>query len=101
DSEEGVRYSMSQWYPKMAEYDYQGWHANPYIGREFHGIWGDFDVKITIDSAYTLGGTGYLQNPQEIGHGYQKPGSVVKRPKGNKLTWHFKAPNVHDFMWGA
>lgn len=101
DSEEGVRYSMSQWYPKMAEYDYQGWHANPYIGREFHGIWGDFDVKITIDSAYTVGGTGYLQNPQEIGHGYQKQGTAVKRPKGDKLIWHFKAPNVHDFMWAA
>ncbi|HAZ23883.1 MAG TPA: peptidase M1, partial [Algoriphagus sp.] len=39
DSEEGVRYSMSQWYPKMANYDEQGWHANPYIGREFYGIW--------------------------------------------------------------
>ena len=22
-------------------------------------------------------------------------------PKGNKIRWHFKAPNVHDFMWAA
>ena len=29
DNKEGIRYSMTQWYPKMAEYDYQGWHANP------------------------------------------------------------------------
>jgi hypothetical protein len=101
DSDEGIDYSMSQWYPKMSEYDYQGWHANPYIGREFHGIWGDFDVKITIDSSYVLGGTGYLQNPQEIGHGYEDEGMVVNRPNSQKLTWHFKAPNVHDFMWGA
>ncbi len=101
DSAEGVRYSMSQWYPKMCEYDYEGWHPNPYIGREFYGIWGDFDVKITIDSAYLVGGTGYLQNPQEIGHGYEKPGSKVRRKKGDKLTWHFKAPDVHDFMWAA
>ncbi len=48
DNEEGVRYSMAQWYPKMANYDEQGWHANPYIGREFYGIWGDYDVKITL-----------------------------------------------------
>src|SRR5690606_22910845 len=41
DSKEGVRYSMSQWYPKMANYDQQGWHAQPYIGREFYGIFGD------------------------------------------------------------
>lgn len=101
DSEEGVRYSMSQWYPKLANYDEQGWHANPYIGREFYGIWGDFDVKITIDKEYTIGGTGYLQNPNEIGHGYQDEGVTVPEPTGETLTWHFKAPMVHDFMWGA
>ncbi|WP_297335003.1 M1 family metallopeptidase [Algoriphagus sp.] len=101
DSEEGVRYSMSQWYPKLANYDEQGWHANPYIGREFYGIWGDFDVKITIDKNYTIGGTGYLQNPNEIGHGYQDAGVTVPEASGETLTWHFKAPKVHDFMWGA
>jgi hypothetical protein len=58
NSEEGVALSMSQWYPKMAEYDFEGWHADPYIGREFHGVWGNFDVKITIDKNYTIGGTG-------------------------------------------
>ena len=101
DSEEGVRYSMSQWYPKMANYDEQGWHANPYIAREFYGIWGDFDVKITIDKTYTIGGTGYLQNPNQIGHGYQDEGVKVPEPKGKTLTWHFVAPQVHDFMWAA
>ncbi len=101
NSSEGVALSMSQWYPKMAEYDFEGWHADPYIAREFHGVWGGYDVKITIDKDYTLGGTGYLQNPQEIGHGYQAPGSKVKKQKGANLTWHFKAPMVHDFMWAA
>ena len=102
NSEEGVALSMTQWYPKMAEFDFEGWHADPYIGREFHGVWGDFDVKITIDKSYTIGGTGYLQNPNEIGHGYQAEGVEVKIPKKQKtLTWHFVAPNVHDFAWGA
>ncbi|EAZ83178.1 M1 family metallopeptidase [Algoriphagus machipongonensis] len=101
DSAEGVRYSMSQWYPKMANYDEQGWHSNPYIGREFYGIWGDFDVKITIDKTYTLGGTGYLQNANEIGHGYEDEGVKVPQASGETLTWHFKAPKVHDFMWAA
>jgi hypothetical protein len=50
DNKEGIRYSMTQWYPKMVEYDKEGWHANPYVGREFHGVWGSFDVKITIAS---------------------------------------------------
>lgn len=101
DNAEGIRYSMSQWYPKMAAYDSRGWHANPYIGREFYGNFGDFDVKITIDKSYTLGGTGYLRNANEIGHGYEDAGVKVPAPKGNTLTWHFYAPGVHDFVWAA
>lgn len=96
-----VRYSMSQWYPKMCEYDYEGWHPTPYVGREFYGIWGDFDVSITIDKNYILGGSGYLQNPNQIGYGYETPGATVSRPATPKLTWRFIAPNVHDFMWAA
>ncbi len=101
NNKEGVALSMSQWYPKLAEYDFEGWHADPYIAREFHGVWGDFDVKLTIDKDYVVGGTGYLQNPQEIGHGYEAAGTKVKKAKGKTLTWHFKAPRVHDFMWAA
>jgi len=101
NNKEGVALSMSQWYPKLAEYDFEGWHADPYIAREFHGVWGDFDVKLTIDKDYIVGGTGYLQNPQQIGHGYEATGTKVKKAKGKTLTWHFKAPMVHDFMWAA
>lgn len=102
NNKEGIALSMSQWYPKMAEFDFEGWHANPYISREFHGVWGNFDVKITIDKNYILGGTGYLQNPNEIGYNYQDEGVKVVIPKKQKtLTWHFKAPMVHDFTWAA
>lgn len=102
NNSEGVALSMSQWYPKIAEFDFEGWHANPYIAREFHGVWGNFDVKITIDKEYVLGGSGYLQNPNEIGHGYQENGVEVKYPRKTKnLTWHFIAPMVHDFAWAA
>lgn len=102
NNKEGVEFSMAQWYPKIAEFDFEGWHADPYIAREFHGVWGNFDVKITIDKEYTLGGSGYLQNPNKIGHGYQDTGVLVKYPKDTKtLTWHFVAPNVHDFTFAA
>ena len=101
NNEDGVALSMAQWYPKMAEYDFEGWHADPYIGREFHGVWGDFDVTINIDKKYTVGGTGYLQNPQEIGHGYEDTSKKLEIQKGNTLSWHFVAPNVHDFTWAA
>lgn len=100
NSREGIAYSMTQWYPKLAEYDFQGWHAYQYVAREFHGVWGDFDVKITIDPSFVIGGTGKLQNPDKIGHGYEKTGSKVSRPAG-ELTWHFVAKNVIDFAWAA
>jgi hypothetical protein len=90
---EGVAYSMTQWFPKIAEYDFEGWHATPYIAREFHSVWGDYDVRIKLDENYIIGGTGYLQNSDKKGLG--------KKTKGNTRTWHFKAPNVHDFAWAA
>jgi hypothetical protein len=102
NSSEGVALSMTQWYPKICEFDFEGWHADPYIGREFHGVWGNYDVKISIDKNYTIGASGYLQNKNEIGHGYQDTGIEVKHSKKTKnLTWHFVAPMVHDFAWGA
>ncbi|OEY72547.1 M1 family metallopeptidase [Salegentibacter salarius] len=98
NSSEGVALSMSQWFPKMAEYDFEGWHAAPYIGREFHGVWGDFDIKLTIDKDYTVAASGYLQNPDEIGHGYS---DEEVQAEGDTHTWHFVAPKVHDFTWAA
>ena len=99
NSAEGVALSMAQWYPKMAEYDVEGWNTDPYTGREFHGVWGDFDVKITLNKDFTVAASGYLQNADEIGKGY----SERKRPKSKKslVTWHFIAPEVHDFTWAA
>jgi hypothetical protein len=87
NNEEGVALSMAQWYPKLAEYDKEGWHADPYIGREFHSVWGDFEVNLTIDKDYVVGGTGYLQGEPKI--------------NGTKKTMRFVAPKVHDFMWAA
>ena len=89
DNSEGVRFSMSQWYPKMVEYDYQGWNTNPYIAREFHGVWGNFDVNLTLDKKYMVAATGVLQNP-----------TAATDASGNK-TWNFKGSNIHDFVWAA
>ena len=97
----GVRFSMSQWYPKMCEYDYEGWHPTPYIAREFYGVWGDFDVTINIDKEYKLGGTGLLVNANEIGWGYDKPGTELKNISSPKRSWHFVGKNIHDFVWAA
>ena len=95
---EGIEYSVAQGYPRMCAYDEQGWHANPYIAREFYGPFGSFDVTIKIPSEYVVAATGILQDPEKIGHGY-----VQNEPdkKADKLSWRFKANNVHDFVWAA
>lgn len=100
DNKEGIAYSMTQWYPKLAEYDFRGWHAYPYVAREFHGVWGDFDVTITLDPSFIIAGTGKLINADKVGYGYEKTGTTVKRPQGD-LSWHFQAKNVIDFAWTA
>ena len=98
-NKEGVDMTMTQWFPKLAEFDSEGWHPNPYIGREFHGVWGNYSVNITIDKNYVVGGTGYLLNANEIGHGYSE--KAPKEKEGAKNTWKFYAPDVHDFAWAA
>lgn len=100
NNREGISYSMTQWYPKLAEYDHQGWHAYQYVAREFHGVWGDFDVKITLDPTFVVAGSGKLMNADKVGFGYEKAGTTVVRPQGD-LTWHFNAKNVIDFAWAA
>ena len=101
DNKEGIRYSMSQWYPKMVEYDYQGWNANPYIAREFYGVWGDYDVNITIQKDYLVAAGGDLLNPTETGFGYPGSADASKKTTGNTITWKWQAYNVHDFVWAA
>ena len=86
NNKEGIDYSMAQWFPKIAEYDRKGWHAHPYIAREFYAPWGDFDVSISIDKNYIVAATGILE-------------SKVKEK--NNYIWNFKAKNVHDFVWAA
>jgi hypothetical protein len=83
--ETGVRFTMSQWYPKLCEYDVNGWHPDPYIAREFYGVWGDYRVRIEINKDYFLDGTGFSSS----------------RTIGNFKKWEFIAKNVHEFMWVA
>ncbi len=98
DNAEGIRYSMSQWYPKLCTYDADGWHPEPYIGREFYSEWGNFDVTINIDSDYIVGATGALQ---DSGH-YKQLGSNGSSGQRNSYkSWHFIAKQVPDFVWAA
>lgn len=97
-SKEGVDFSMTQWYPKMAHFDEFGWHLDEYVGREFIAPFGNFDVTIHIQKDYVIGASGVLQNSNAV-KGYHPN---VKIPKQiTKASWHFKAENIHDFAWAA
>ena len=88
---EGVEFSMTQWFPKICEYDHHGWHSNPYIGREFHGVWGDFDVSILLPIDYHMAATGELvsETPVELSDG------------SAGMSHRYVASNVIDFAWAA
>ena len=90
-NKEGVEYSMTQWYPRLCEFDHHGWHSNPYIGREFHGIWGDFEVTLDVPEGYVVAATGVKTSEKSVGG-----------PKGTLRTQStFKAEDVIDFAWAA
>ena len=90
-NKEGVEYSMTQWYPRLCEFDHHGWHSNPYIGREFHGIWGDFEVTLDVPDGYVIAATGVKTSEKS-----------VDGPLGTARTQStFEAQDVIDFAWAA
>ncbi len=98
NNREGVDMTMTQWYPKIAEYDYDGWATFDYIGREFHAPFADFDVTIKINKDYVVGAGGTLLNPKEV-KGYDASAQI--KADQNKATWKWTAKNMLDFAWAA
>lgn len=99
NNSEGIDLTMTQWYPKIAEYDYDGWATFDYVGREFHSPFADFEVNIKIDKDYVIGAGGTLENPSEV-KGHQSNASV-KIDSKNKATWKWTAQNILDFAFAA
>lgn len=99
NNREGIDMTMSQWYPKIAEYDYDGWAAFDYIGREFHAPFSDYEVNIKIDKNYVIGAGGNLENPSEV-KGYDA-NAATKPDIAGKVTWKWTAKNILDFAWAA
>lgn len=109
----GESYQISQWFPKPAVYDKNGWHPMPYLGQgEFFSEFGTYDVHITLPTNYVVGATGILQNQKELKWLSQKD-SLTRAissfsddlsfplSDSTKKTLHYHAENVHDFAWFA
>ncbi len=118
----GQSYQITQWYPKAAVYDKNGWHEMPYLDQgEFYSDFGNYEVSITLPSNYIVASTGEMINestpvtPVE-NIGIEKPSSKekkslfpVKKEKpaveiasSEKLrTIVYRQTNVIDFAWFA
>lgn len=97
-------YCITQWYPKPAVYDVNGWNQMPYLNQgEFYSEFGSFDVKITVPKNLVLAATGQLQDPSEK-QWWRNLKSEKNYPHpatGATKTLHFKQNDVHDFAWFA
>jgi hypothetical protein len=59
-------YAITQWYPKAAVYDKDGWHAIPYLDQgEFYNDFGKYKVSITLPENYKLAATGILAQTED------------------------------------
>jgi len=113
-------YFITQWYPKPAVYDANGWNQMPYLNQgEFYSEFGSFDVSITLPKNYLLNATGdRYENEEEEKFLQQKilateqkikllesgqfiPDMSFPRSDTAFKTVRFRQENVHDFAWFA
>ena len=106
-------YQISQWYPKPAVFDRDGWHPMPYLDQgEFYSEYGSFDVRITLPKNYVVGATGDLQNEDErswLLARAEETKRIAEFPKKDSFPksdvetkkLRYIQKNVHDFAWFA
>ena len=100
-------YQITQWYPKPAVYDINGWNPMPYLDQgEFYSEFGTFDVKITVPENFVVAATGELQEDSEkefIRNRINEPVDPTKTPPTSKKlkTISYFQNNIHDFAWFA
>jgi hypothetical protein len=106
-------FMVTQWYPKPAVFDKNGWHEFPYLDMgEFYSDYSSFKVDITVPTAYIVGATGVLQTQSELAQykstGLQnaknrtgKPALYVPASKSGTKKLSYVMNNVPDFAWFA
>lgn len=104
----GQDYQMTQWFPKPAVYDVNGWHPMPYLDLgEFYYEYGKFDVSITLPKNYIVAATGVLKNKEEQDwlNAKAKEGQTTSQASltsSEELkTVRYSQDSIHDFAWFA
>ncbi|MEY4927013.1 MAG: hypothetical protein RI894_1449, partial [Bacteroidota bacterium] len=101
-------YQITQWYPKPAVFDAEGWHLMPYLDQgEFYSEYGTFDVSITLPKNYIVAATGTLQTAEEqtlldeLAAKHNEAQDSFPESDKKLKTIRFTAEKVHDFGWFA
>lgn len=105
----GQSYQITQWFPKPAVYDKNGWHPMPYLDQgEFYSEFGKYDVSITLPKNYILMATGNLQTESEKAFLDSLASLEIKKEitptpaSHNEMkTVRYTEENIHDFAWFA
>jgi hypothetical protein len=93
----GTDFTYTQWYPKICRYDHMGWHTDPYLGREFAGIFGKFSVQITCDKSFLVAGSGSIKDKKYTNKGWVS--TTKSEDEKNMTKWEFYGENIHDFAF--
>ncbi len=98
----GDLFSLTQWYPKPAVYDINGWNVFPYAEQgEYYSEFGDYTVSLNVPSNWKIAATGELQDSTELAWlDSLAMGRTSTRDSGRK-TLVYKQTNVSDFAWFA
>ena len=93
-------YQITQWFPKPAVYDVNGWNIFPYLDQgEFYYEYGNYEVSIIAPSRYVVAATGVLQDSAMRKRMEALADGEEWKPEGTHFTWRFKQDKVHDFAW--
>lgn len=125
ETENGIIYSIAQWYPRVAVFDdVKGWNTEPYLGAgEFYVEYGNFDYKVTVPYDYIVVGSGTLENPKEVltateRERFEKAAksdervyiitpeevntpSVTRPVSSGSVTWHYSMKNTRDVVFAT
>ena len=87
--------AVTQWFPKPAVYDHNGWHPMPYLDQgEFYAEFGNYDVTIHLPKDFIVAATGELQ-----GTAWWREENRSIQPGIQSLR--FVQENLIDFAWFA
>lgn len=94
------QYFITQWYPKPAVYDAEGWHPFPYLDQgEFYSEFGSFEVDIYVPKEYIIAATGNQKSPVMLEGIVDSLITAKKLFNYKKVS--FEEVNIHDFAWFA